>query len=86
MADQHPRLVVLLIDERDSTPAARNLISKLHIRSTVLLDTEGRVGDVYGITGIPTTIFVYADGTIEGRYIGQTNEQILKSHISAISA
>jgi thiol-disulfide isomerase/thioredoxin len=86
MAEQHPQLVVLLIDERDSTLAARNLISKLHIRSMVLLDTEGRVGDVYGITGIPTTFFVYADGTIEGRYVGQTNEQILKSHISAISA
>lgn len=86
MADQHSRLVVLLIDERDSTPAARNLISELQIRSTVLLDTEGRVGDRYGITGIPTTIFVHADGTIESRYIGQTNEQILARHIAAINA
>jgi cytochrome oxidase Cu insertion factor (SCO1/SenC/PrrC family) len=86
MADLHPKLVVLLVDERDSTPAARSFISDLHITSTVLFDTDGQAGDLYRITGLPTTIFVRADGTIEGRYIGQTNEQILGPHIAAIGA
>lgn len=86
VADQHPNLVVLLLDERDSTPAARDFIIKLQIRSTVLLDTDGKGGDIYNITGLPTTIFVRTDGTIEGRYIGQTNEQILGAHIAAIGA
>jgi cytochrome c biogenesis protein CcmG/thiol:disulfide interchange protein DsbE len=86
MADQHPKLVVLLVDERDSTSAARTFISDLRIRSTVLLDTDGKAGDLYRITGLPTTIFVRADGTIEGRYIGQTNDQILGPHIAAIGA
>ena len=86
IADLHPKLVVLLVDERDSTPAARSFISELQISSTVLLDTDGKAGDLYRITGLPTTIFVRADGTIEGRYIGQTNEQILGPHIAAIGA
>jgi cytochrome c biogenesis protein CcmG/thiol:disulfide interchange protein DsbE len=86
LADQHPKLVVLLIDERDSTQAARNFISDLQIRATVLLDSDGRVGDLYRITGLPTTIFLRADGTIEGRYIGQTNVQILGPHVAAIGS
>jgi cytochrome oxidase Cu insertion factor (SCO1/SenC/PrrC family)/thiol-disulfide isomerase/thioredoxin len=86
MADQHPKLVVLLVDERDSTPAARTFITELRIRSVVLLDPDGKAGDLYRIAGLPATIFVREDGTIEGRYLGQTNEQILGSHIAAIGA
>jgi cytochrome oxidase Cu insertion factor (SCO1/SenC/PrrC family) len=84
MADQHPKLVVLLVDERDSTPAARSFIDDLRIRSTVLLDTDGGAGDLYRIAGLPTTLFIRSDGSIEGRYLGQTNEQILGPHIAAI--
>jgi cytochrome oxidase Cu insertion factor (SCO1/SenC/PrrC family) len=85
-ADRHPKLVVLLVDERDSTTAAGSFIAELKIRPTVLLDTDGKAGDAYHITGLPTTVFVRPDGTIEGRYIGQTNEQIIGSHVIAIGA
>ena len=85
-ADHHPKLVVLLVDERDITPAALSFITELRIRSLVLLDTNGKVGDQYRITGLPTTIFVREDATVEGRYIGQTSEQVLGSHIAAIGA
>ena len=85
-AAQHPRLVVLLVDERDSHQAATQFIADLHIRSTVLFDGDGKAGDAYGISGLPTTVFVYADGTIEGRYIGETNAGILGPHIAAIGA
>ncbi len=83
-AAQHPKVAVLLIDERDSRDAARGFVNELHVRSTVLFDGDGAVGDRYGISGLPTTFFVRADGTIEGRYVGETNRQVLESHIGAI--
>jgi cytochrome c biogenesis protein CcmG, thiol:disulfide interchange protein DsbE len=86
VAEQHPKLVVLLVDERDSTAAARTLVADLQVRSTVLLDVDGKVGDTYLVSGLPTTVFVRADRSIEGRYIGQTNEQVLDSHLAAIGA
>jgi cytochrome oxidase Cu insertion factor (SCO1/SenC/PrrC family) len=86
MADQHPKLVVLLVDERDSTSAARSFISDLHIRSTVLLDVDGSAGDLYHVAGLPTTLFVRPDGSIQGRYLGQTSEQVLGPHLAAIGA
>jgi len=42
------------------------------------------VGDRYGIAGLPTIYFLRADGSVEGRYVGETNRQILESHIGAI--
>jgi len=85
-AAQHPRLVVLLIDERDNRQSASAFIAELHITSTVLFDGDGKVGDAYGISGLPTTFFIRPDGGIEGRYIGETNAGILGPHISAIGA
>ena len=86
MATAHPKVVVLLVDELDDGGAARQFVSDLKIFSTVLYDGDGRVGGAYGISGLPTTLFVRGDATIEGRYVGQTDERILSSHISAIGA
>lgn len=85
-AAQHPRLVVLLIDERDSHQSASAFVTELAITSSVLFDGDGKVGDAYGISGLPTTFFIRPDGGIEGRYIGETNAGILDSHITAIGA
>lgn len=84
MASAHPKLVVLLVDELDDRGAARQFVSQLGVTSIVLFDGDGRLGDLYGIIGLPTTLFVHGDGTIEGRYIGQTNEAILRTHVAAI--
>lgn len=85
-AAQHPRLVVLLIDERDNRQSASAFVTQLQINSTVLFDGDGKVGDAYGISGLPTTLFIRRDGEIEGRYVGETNAGILGPHISAIGA
>ena len=50
----------------------------------MLFDGDGAVGDRYGMSGLPTTFFVRADGTVEGRYLGETNRQVLESHVGAI--
>jgi cytochrome oxidase Cu insertion factor (SCO1/SenC/PrrC family) len=83
-AAKHQTVAVLLVDERDSRESARGFANELHARSTVLFDGDGAVGDRYGISGLPTTFFIRADGTVEGRYVGETNRQVLESHIDAI--
>ncbi len=83
-AAEHSKVAVLLVDERDSRDAARGFVNELHIRSTVLFDGDGAVGDRYGISGLPTTFFIRPDGTVEGRYVGETNRQVLESHIGTI--
>jgi hypothetical protein len=95
-APDNYRLSISASDELSPSDAPTNssralaepIVAKLETRSfrAVLLDTDSKAGALYRITGLPTTMFVRPDGTIEGRYLGQTNEQILGSHIAAIGA
>jgi len=85
-AGRQAKAVVLLVDERDQQLAALSFVSELKLRSTVLFDGDGRVGDQYGISGLPTTFFVRADGTIESRYVGEISERALSTHLAAIGA
>lgn len=85
-AEAHPRLVLLLVDERDQRATAVALVKDLGATSTILFDADGTVGDLYQVAGLPTTVFVRSDESIEGRYLGETNEQILGPHLSAIGA
>jgi cytochrome oxidase Cu insertion factor (SCO1/SenC/PrrC family) len=84
IAKAHPKMVLLLVDERDDRGAATDFVKSLGITSTVLFDTDGKAGDLYQVSGLPTTVFVRADGSIEGRYLGETNEQILDPHVAAL--
>ena len=82
----HSGLKVLLVNERDDPGAARAFVQQLGIHDPVLLDPDGKVGDVYGVSGLPTTFFIRPDGTLEGGYIGQMDETILRTHLSSIAS
>ena len=86
VARQKPTLVVLLVDVSDDPAAARRFVSELGVRSTVLDDRDAKVASQYGVVGLPTTVFVRADGSVEGRHIGQLDEKTLRAHIAAIGA
>lgn len=86
VARQKPTLVVLLVNVSDDPAAARRFVSELGVRSTVLDDRDAKVASQYGVVGLPTTVFVRADGSIEGRHVGQLDEKTLRAHIAAIGA
>ena len=81
-AASHPGLRVLLVDERDNRSTATGYLSRLGIRLPTVFDGSGQVGDVYRIVGLPTTVFVRPDGTVEGRLTGQVGQASLASHLS----
>ena len=86
VAKRYPGLVVLLVNERDSPSAASSFLSSIGLRAVdVPLDEDGKVGDLYGVSGLPTSFFVRADGSLQGGYIGQMNEAILTGHLGAIA-
>ena len=80
-----PGVGLLLIDERDSGPAARSFLNSVGVTARSAADADGRLGNLYGVQVLPTTIFIRADGTIEGRYLGQLDARTLATHLSAIS-
>jgi cytochrome oxidase Cu insertion factor (SCO1/SenC/PrrC family)/thiol-disulfide isomerase/thioredoxin len=75
---------VLLVDERDSASAARSFLAEVGVQEPVASDPDGAVGRLYGVSVLPVTVFIRSDGSIEGKYLGETDAAILDGHLSAI--
>jgi cytochrome c biogenesis protein CcmG/thiol:disulfide interchange protein DsbE len=84
-SEQHPGVRFLLVDERDETSAATRFLSELGVHLPVVYD-DGQGGDAYAVAGLPTTVFVWPDGTIEGRYAGQLSSTSLAAHLADLEA
>jgi cytochrome oxidase Cu insertion factor (SCO1/SenC/PrrC family)/peroxiredoxin len=76
---------VLLIDERDSPGAAKAFLHSVGVTETTGSDPDGAVGRLYGVSVLPVTVFIRPDGSIEGKYLGQTDAAILSGHLAAIT-
>jgi cytochrome oxidase Cu insertion factor (SCO1/SenC/PrrC family) len=76
---------LVLIDEGDSSQAARDYLQGLGLHDPSLLDTDLSVGRAFGAIALPTTVFVGAEGTIVARHIGQLDDGVLAAEISNLS-
>lgn len=63
-------LAVLGVDLREDPAAVEAFSRKEGIPFPVLLDRDGAVGSRWGVTGIPTTYLISADGAVMGRIVG----------------
>jgi cytochrome oxidase Cu insertion factor (SCO1/SenC/PrrC family) len=75
---------LVLVDEGDSSQAARDFLGSLGIKQAALLDSDLGVGHAYGAIALPTTIFVHADGTIAARHIGQLDDGVLTAQLATL--
>lgn len=65
----------------DGETNARKFISEYEIPYESAQDTRGVVAKRYGVTGVPETMFVDADGRLVGRYIGAFTEGQLEAAV-----
>jgi cytochrome oxidase Cu insertion factor (SCO1/SenC/PrrC family)/thiol-disulfide isomerase/thioredoxin len=77
---------LVLIDEGDGAQAARSFLSAVGVRQASLLDSDLAAGHAYGVSALPMTVFVRADGTISGRQIGQLSESVLAAQLSNLAS
>ena len=63
-------VVFLGVAIQDTADAARGFLAKHGITYQAVIDAEGDVMQAYQVTGIPTTVFVDANGRIVGRHAG----------------
>lgn len=74
----------VLVDEGDSSQAARNFLSFAGVSAPSLLDSDLSVGHAYGAIALPTTVFVGVDGTIVARQVGQLDERVLDAELATL--
>ena len=63
--------VILAVNLREDKKTVEKFLKKNGYTFPVVLDSDGSVGgSLYGVSGIPTTYFIGADGMILGRLVG----------------
>jgi cytochrome oxidase Cu insertion factor (SCO1/SenC/PrrC family) len=75
---------LVLVNEGDSAAAASAFLSSAGVHQASLLDSDLAVGRAYGAVGLPITVFVGADGSIDARQIGQLDERVLVAELSKL--
>ena len=81
-----PGVRLVLINEGDGAQSARAFLSAVGVRQPSLLDADLATGKAYGVTALPVTVFVKADGTISGRHVGQIDERVLSAELSILTS
>lgn len=69
------------INQRDQPEQAARLVRDVGVTYTLARDQEGRSFDAFGAFGMPTTVFIQADGTVVEIVTGQLDEQLLTENI-----
>ncbi len=76
-------VVFLGVDIWDTEQNARAYLDEFGITFPNLIDERGRVAVEYGLTGVPETYFITADGTVSRRIIGAVTRATLEQGIEA---
>ena len=85
-AERNSQVQFLLLDYLDDPGRGHDLLQRTGARVPLAgNDFEGRVGSAYGVLGLPMTVFIRADGTIEGTVRGQLDEATLSGHLVALA-
>ncbi|MEW6426603.1 MAG: TlpA disulfide reductase family protein [Thermodesulfobacteriota bacterium] len=62
--------VMLTVLVNDDVRKAENFLADLQGSLPILADTDGRVGAMYGLTGVPETFIIDKEGILQKKYIG----------------
>ena len=87
-ADQHlPGTARLIgIDVSDSRSSVHAFIDRYHLAYPVGFDAHGDVAAAYGVSGLPTTVFVSPSGQIVARHVGDISPTGLMDELHRLLA
>ena len=80
----HPELVVLLIDSKETRKVAQAFVDEFDLTHPVLLDRDGKVTELYQIFAIPTDLFIDKDGVIRAKIIERVTPELLAEKLPLI--
>ena len=74
---QHGFIVVAVNVEQD-LKTVRQFVDKLHLNYPIVLDTDGKIADQYGITGYPTGFLLDRAGIVQSSSVGEISADLMK--------
>lgn len=68
----------------DDLGRGKDFVNEFRLGYTMLMDEQGEIDTLYRIPGIPTTLFIDADGIVRQLIMGQVNRADLEEGVSLI--
>ena len=78
------RIAFVGVDHQDTTQNARAVLTDFDVTFPVGYDPDGRIAPTYRLRGLPTTVFVAADGTEVGRVTGRLTAERLDAWVARL--
>jgi thiol-disulfide isomerase/thioredoxin len=90
VAEQYKSKDVILraVDLREQPEKIRTYLKTTDFPLTILLDKDGSIAKLYGVTGIPQTVIVGKDGIVQAVHVGYSPEvkQTLQQNLDTLLA
>jgi cytochrome c biogenesis protein CcmG, thiol:disulfide interchange protein DsbE len=77
-------LAINLTDQESSTKDVRRFVAEFQVPFPVLLDEKGKVRRRYALRGVPTSVFIGADGVVRAVNPGPITTEALQRHLAEI--
>jgi len=77
-------LVIVGVNEGDLLADVQSFVKRERLGYPVLLDYDEQVGNLYRLSGYPTSVFIDAEGIIRAIYLGEIPPEQLKKNLRLI--
>ena len=77
-------LAINLTDQETSTKEVRNFVAEFQMPFPVLLDDRGKMRRRYALRGLPTSVFIGADGVVRAVNPGPITTEALQQQLAMI--
>jgi cytochrome c biogenesis protein CcmG/thiol:disulfide interchange protein DsbE len=75
----------MAVDVKEDQATVESFVKELNLTFPVALDPDGQVSDLsYQVRGIPTTIFVDANGVVAARHVGPLDEATIDNYLAPL--
>ena len=83
-AQAEENIVFLAVDVQEARAPVEHFAAEFQINFPLVMDTEGKVRQLYRVPGLPTTYFVSADGKIASLVVGPLTPQVLADRLAEL--
>ena len=77
-------LTILAVNVRQDRETAAVFVDSLEISYDVLLDRDGTLARAYGVSGLPTTVFIDHQGRLYNRIIGESMPEVFEQVVKEL--
>lgn len=83
-SEAHEDLVVLAVNVQEDLKIVEPFVNDFGISMPVLMDGEGKLRNAYGVSGMPTSVFVDQEGNVSAIWSGLLNAEKLNELLNEI--